>query len=303
MRIRTIAFLVLSALAAIPAFALPTNLVKGGDFDVWQELANWSSQVSRTSEATDIGASWIGIDALGSPDSGSMQLTGAGRILQCIAVAEGVDYDFGARIMVKKPALGTIPAASARLTFFSDSQCSATSLSELNTSSVATPGRFTAVGSMRQQAPKGAHSALISIVIAGPALPPGSRLPSVYVDDVYVQESSGCAADERTLCLAGGKLRATLTVFDANDQPIAAPATQLSDATGYFFTYSADDPEVTIKAIDLSDGGSGKWIVIGGLTNLKLEVVVEDLVLHQTRRFANPSGRFLEPIIDLFSEP
>jgi hypothetical protein len=293
---------ILAALAAIPAVALPPNLLSEGNFDSLEATRTWTQRFTRNADVNETPQiiSWIGVDALGSPASGSMVLSGVGRAMQCVAISGGKEYDFGARILTSK-AGQPLSAAHLELSFFADDQCATEALTVVPSDAAASiPGRFTAIGATRKLAPAGAKAAAVTVVIEGrEPQTQTARRASIYVDDVFLQESGGCVPDAQTLCLASGKLRATAVYHGPHGEAIAAPVVALSGTTGYFFTYSAHDPEVTIKAIDLS-GFDGKWIVVGGLTNLQLEITVEDLTVHQQRTYRNPAGRFLEPIVDTF---
>src|SRR5436190_24022621 len=101
MRMKTTLTLFVSVLAALPLAAASPNLLGGGGFDTPAHVALWGlPQGTRTSEANEAAASWIGVDALGSPNSGAMIMTGNGAVAQCVAVEAGKSYDFGARILV-----------------------------------------------------------------------------------------------------------------------------------------------------------------------------------------------------------
>jgi hypothetical protein len=113
-------------------------------------------------------------------------------------------------------------------------------------------------------------------------------------DDVYLQESGGCTADDTTLCLSGGRLSARLETIDDDGGRHAAPVVQLSVNSGYFYTYSADDAEVTIKS-------NGASFVIGGMTNLHLQITVKDWSTGQQKVYVNEPVHFLTPIVDAFA--
>ena len=295
MKTRMLFALAFAALLAFPALAATTpNLLNSATFDSPTAIGDWPLTLTRAADDSTAfpAVGWVGIDALGSPNSGSMSLSGNGGILQCVAVTGGKTYDFGGRIRIAKSA-----SAHINLDFFADRMCLSPSLGEAQSepADTAAPGRFVAVAGS-QTAPDGAQSAMVTIVVSGASTP-------VLIDDMFLQEHGGCAPDTHTLCLAGGKIRATAVYHGPKGEAIAAPVMQQSNSSGYFFTNSADQAEFTIKTIDLSEGGDGKWITIGGLTNLQLEIKVEDLVLHQQHDFANKSGHFLEPIVDVFTSP
>ena len=305
MRFKTIITL-LTSVVAVPLFAAMPNLLPDGGFDTPEVVAGWRTVTARTAEVNQQETSWIGIDSLGSPSSGSMVLNGAGFSMQCVAVSEGVAYDFGARILINTRDGFKTPSVSMKLSFFADSQCGGASLAEGLAVSGAEPGRFTAIAAKANVAPQGAHSALAKVLVSQPgdAGLSGVPYPTVYVDEMFLRESGGCAADENTLCLAGGRLRATVRFLGGDTGATVAPARQSSDSTGYFFAQSAASPELTIKAIDLSQGGGGTRIIIGGLTNRPVEITVEDVTRHQRRTYFNVSGQYPETIVDVLgNEP
>jgi hypothetical protein len=281
------------------SLAVPPNLVKGGSFDGPESLDNWRLKTG----LSQIGLEWAVIDSLGRPESGSLAVSARrGGISQCVPVTGGTLYDFGARVLVprrfqklNRPG----PNAYLEVDFSANGDCTSAFLAQaLTERALAGPsGRFVSLrGTVA--APEEARSALISLLTNDDT----SNLqyngdPSMF-DDVFLQQAGGCAPDHQTLCLAGGKLRASATYFDAHDTALKAFAIQVSPTTGYFYTYSADDAELTVKTIDLD--ASGKWVVIGGMTNLRLIIAVQDVDRHEERTYTNESGHFLSPIVDMF---
>lgn len=305
MRFKTIITLLVSALAAVPSFAAAPNLLQGGTFDTPDTITSWRTNTVRTAEVNDQQQAWTGVDSLGSPDSGSMKLVGAGFIVQCAPVTEEVMYDFGARVLINTRDGFKTPSVALKLEFFPDGGCAGPSLAEALAGGGAEPDRFMALAAKENAAPKGARSARIKVVVSRPddAGLKGARNPSVYVDDAFLRVSGGCAADPTTLCLVGGKLRATVRYLGGDAGGVDAPAQQTSGTTGYFYRQSFAAPDLTIKAIDLSDGGLGTWIVIGGMTNRPVEIKVEDVTSHDQRTYVNLSGQYMETIVDAFGLP
>jgi len=293
MRLRSFALL-LFVLVAVPTFALPPNLIVGGSFDTPEDLQKWRI----TSNKAFLG--WVGLDSQSRPASGSATVFGSlgGYRSQCVEVTPGREYDYGARLMVTHGArkfAGDGTQAYVRITFWGDSLCRyGVPVGEAQTEAVAGPtGRFVAV-SAHAQTPEDARGAYLTLISVDANAPAASAAPTLF-DDVFLQERGGCVPDEVTLCLAGGSLSASATYFDASGSAHQAQVVHLSTTSGYFFTDSPDDAELTIK----TDGA--KSFVIGGMTNLGLRITVKDWTTGQEKRYVNESPHFLSPIVDAFS--
>jgi hypothetical protein len=295
MRSKSVAVLLL-VFAAIPCFALPPNLIKGGSFDTPDDLQNWR-------RGPGFGfLDWQGLDSQARPASGSANVYGnSGGWAQCVSITPNREYDFGARLLVTRGARKSsiaAPRAYVQVSFWADDLCRfGAPLAEAFTpAAVGATGRFVSV-SARVQAPEFARAVLLAIIgfQEGPAV---SAAPILF-DDVFLQERGGCVPDETTLCLADGRLSATATVFDAHGEPVLTPVVQLSTTSGYFYTYSPDDAELTIKMTDPPADG-GKSFVIGGMTNLRLLITVKDWDSGQEKKYRNEFPHFLSPIVDAF---
>jgi hypothetical protein len=297
--------LTLCTLASLPLLAQSRpNLLQNGSFDSFRDISVWRSPQPRSSEANESIPSWIGFDALGSPDSGSMVVTGTGAVAQCAAVTGGQTYDFGARLLITTRGTLKTPVAHLKLSFFSDDRCAAPSISEAKTGDASSVGRFTAVSASGVIAPVGAKSALVSVVMPSSndfVLAPGAKRPAIYVDEAFLRETGGCAPDANTLCFARGIVRATMRVIDSDGVANPVPAVQTSASTGYFAA-NPDQPDITLKIYDFLPFAP-RWIVVGGMTNQRIEITVEDLKHHDTRTYTNLDGSYMETIVDAFLNP
>ena len=278
MRSRSVLFVLLLSLAVVvPGLALPPNLVKGGGFNAPTDLQLWSP-----------GLDWQGIDAQSRVKSGSALVSPDGHLFsQCVAVLAGRDYDFGARVLLAhQNGQHAVAPAFVQVDFFPDYSCSVTSALSARTNSVdSASGRFRALAG-HATAPDGSLSAMVSLVAAAPTL----------FDDVFVQERGGCVPDDTTLCFGGGRFGATVTYFLGDGPPRQEPVVQISTDSGYFYTYSADDAELTIELAN----ASSKQFVIAGMTNLRLEIVVKDWETGQQKQYVNVPNHFLSTIDDAF---
>lgn len=282
--------LALCAVLTVPAFALPPNLVRGGSFDTFDDLGYWTRSY---------GLEWEGIDGQSRPSSGAATvLRRDGAVTQCIVMTPGREYDFGARILVSHVVDKPVRIRGwVQIDFWPGLTCSGGQqpLATAQTKKVfdSPNGRFTAV-SNRVFAPEASRSAQISLFGVDSNMVSSSQ--PVLFDDVFMQERGGCVPDDVTLCFGGNRFSATVVYYDAHDEAHQAQVVQVSPTSGYFYTYSPDDAELTIK----SDAAGGKSFVIGGMTNLRMQIVVHDYTIGQERRYSNEAGHFLSPIADAF---
>ncbi len=116
---------------------------------------------------------------------------------------------------------------------------------------------------------------------------------------------STCLPGPGTLCLL--KDRFQVTVDWRSTDPVPPPglptlpfsgyAVPLNDRSGYFWFFTADNVEVTIKAIDACP--SAFWIFSAGMTNLPVELTVTDTRTGSVRKYASPGkGAAFAPILD-----
>lgn len=304
MRMKLILTLALCTLAALPLLAERPNLLQHPSFDSFRDISVWRSPQPRSAEANESVSSWIGVDASGSPDSGSMVVTGTGAVAQCAAVTGGKTYDFGARVFVTTRGGLKTPVAHLKLSFFAGEQCASPSISEAKTGDASLVGRFTAVSANAVVAPASAQSALVSVVMPSSndfVLAPGAKRPAIYIDDAFLRESGDCAPDANTLCFAHGVVRASMRIIGSDGVANPVRAWQTSASTGYFAA-NPDQPDITIKIYDFAPFAP-RWIVVGGMTNQHVEITVEDLKHHDTRTYTNLDGSYMETIVDAFLNP
>ena len=92
-----------------------------------------------------------------------------------------------------------------------------------------------------------------------------------------VERVPGCQPDARTLCLGdGGRFQATARwkTRDGSDEAQAQP---LTDDTGAFWFFGPQNLEVQVKVVDGCDVNHRFWVFASGLTDVGVELVVEDI--------------------------
>ena len=69
-------------------------------------------------------------------------------------------------------------------------------------------------------------------------------------------------------------------------------AVRLTNETGYFWFFNADNVELMVKVLDGRQINNHFWVFYGALSNVEYTITVRDTVTGQTRRYTNPSGTF-----------
>ncbi|HYH47791.1 MAG TPA: hypothetical protein VEG34_19065 [Thermoanaerobaculia bacterium] len=102
------------------------------------------------------------------------------------------------------------------------------------------------------------------------------------------------------LFLAGGRFRVSATFQTAaGPGPGSAQGVPLSDDSGTFWFFSPANVELVVKVIDACAPPFERfWFFAAGLTNVAVEIEVEDVFAGGTRRYSNAAGHAFEPIQD-----
>ncbi len=115
--------------------------------------------------------------------------------------------------------------------------------------------------------------------------------------DFALEPAQGCD-DPAALCLGGERFRAYAMWKTETGQGVGT-AVPLTDDSGYFHFFSPDNVEILVKVLDGCGLNGAYWVFAAGLTDLEIELRVQDLSSGQERRYTNPSGRIFEPIQDV----
>ena len=137
---------------------------------------------------------------------------------------------------------------------------------------------------------------------------PWSRLgsPSFFPDysalgiraDI-AEDANACQQDATTLCLAGGRFRVTADWQRRNGESGQGRAVRLTGDTGYFWFFNDANVEMVIKVLDACTAANPRfWVFAGGLTNVEVDIRVEDTDTGEVRTYSNPQGIAFQPIQD-----
>lgn len=118
--------------------------------------------------------------------------------------------------------------------------------------------------------------------------------------EARAQEPEGsCTGDGTTLCLNDDRFRVTVQWENAAGDSGDGQGVQLTGDTGYFWFFSEDNVEVVIKVLNGCGIGDGAyWVFIGGLTDVRVEVDVEDVEAEETKTYVNELGTLFVPVSD-----
>lgn len=273
------------------------NLLQNGTFG--EDLAGWQA----FSDGLRVLTLWQDEDAGGSPSSGSVSVTNFDEaplttqvgLLQCVPVSTGEDYDLRAalRIPVDQAAVGL---AEVTIFWFSSPSCSGFVADEFAFAQ-ASPGSW--VDHRRTvTAPAGATGARINLRVFKET--GGGGLDAHFDDLFFGREGTAppCTADSRTLCLNGDRFKVTANWQRANGEAGSGSAVELTGDTGYFWFFNPANVEMIVKVLTGCPQNGNYWVFAGGLTNVAVDLRVEDTQTGAVRTYANPQRTPFQPLQD-----
>jgi len=130
--------------------------------------------------------------------------------------------------------------------------------------------------------------------------PPGGLRPAEPAMATKVLPSlQGCDPQGDALCLNGDRFRVTATWETSDGSTGSAQALPITADTGTFWFFDDDNVEVVLKVLDGCGINQRYWVFAGGLTDVRVELTVEDTVSGEVRIYTNPLGGAFLPIQDM----
>ena len=114
---------------------------------------------------------------------------------------------------------------------------------------------------------------------------------------------ASCRSGGGSLCLQGGRyeVRANWRAGEASGDAAGVPRTA---DTGMFWFFSPDNVELVVKVLDGCGINGHRWVAMGGLTDVGVEVVVRDTASGAAaRRYASPEGSPFATNLDVTAFP
>jgi CSLREA domain-containing protein len=110
------------------------------------------------------------------------------------------------------------------------------------------------------------------------------------------ERPKGCLTAGDTLCL-GARFAVTVT-WSAQGQTGGGNPRALTPDTGLFWFFDPANLELTVKILDGCGTNGHRWVFLGGMTNVGVEVRIEDTVTGQVWTHTNPAGTTFRPRLD-----
>lgn len=109
---------------------------------------------------------------------------------------------------------------------------------------------------------------------------------------------SACVPGPTTLCLSGGRFRVEATWVRPDGTSGSGHGVSLTADTGYFWFFEPTNVEAIVKVLNACALNQNIWVFAGGLTNVRVSIVVTDTRTGAVKVFENPQGAPFQPIQD-----
>jgi len=107
-----------------------------------------------------------------------------------------------------------------------------------------------------------------------------------------------CIPDADTLCLNNGRFKVEAT-YQTSTSNGTAQAIKLTDETGYFWFFNANNVESVVKVLNACALNNRYWVFAAGLTNQGVSITVTDTLQPSiVKHYTNPLNRTFVTITD-----
>lgn len=116
--------------------------------------------------------------------------------------------------------------------------------------------------------------------------------------DLIDTASTACAAGDARLCLLGSRFEVRAD-WEAGGQRGVATAIPRTTDTGMFWFFSEDNVELVVKVLDGCQQNGYRWVLIGGLTDVGVDVTVTDSESSRAKMYRNVEGTPFPAMFDV----
>jgi len=113
-----------------------------------------------------------------------------------------------------------------------------------------------------------------------------------------VVPQSSCVADSETACLQGERFAVSATWTTTQGDTGAARAVRLTADTAYLWFFDENNIEVVIKVLDGCGLNQRFWVFAGALTDVEVQLRIEDTLTGEVKTYVNPLGTSFQPVTD-----
>lgn len=107
-----------------------------------------------------------------------------------------------------------------------------------------------------------------------------------------------CVPSATALCLNNNRFKVEATFRTGSAPAAAAQVVELTQDTGYFWFFNADNVEVVVKILNGCGVNSHYWVFAAGLTNVEVVLKVTDTQTGVQQTYVNPLNRAFPPLQD-----
>ena len=117
----------------------------------------------------------------------------------------------------------------------------------------------------------------------------GSGLYQITASEIF--SSGGCSPSTTALCLNGNRFKVQVTWANAA-QLTSGPgmAVSMTSDTGYFWFFSSNNVELTIKVVDGRPVNGKYWVFYGAMSDVSYTVTITDTATGVVRTYTNRQG-------------
>ncbi len=109
---------------------------------------------------------------------------------------------------------------------------------------------------------------------------------------------AGCTPSPTKLCLGNGRFAVDVAWRTPQGQKGAGQGGKLTDRSGYFWFFDADNVELTLKVLDACSAYGRYWVFLSGMTNVAVTVDVRDTLSGVERTYRNDAGKVFQSVQD-----
>jgi hypothetical protein len=109
---------------------------------------------------------------------------------------------------------------------------------------------------------------------------------------------AGCVDDDRTFCGFDNRFAVRVDWRTADGTRGTGHARAMTGDSGTFWFFERDNRELLVKTLDGCGINGHYWFFAAGLTNVEVQVFVEDRIAQRGKHYTNPQGRSFAAILD-----